>query len=1235
MRIVPLVRGAGRLARTAKEKARSLTSVQSKLKFYYAWYCKHCDVDDKVVLLDSFNGKGVTDSAYAVLQEMMDQGIANDYDIYFASKNPKKDQSFVTGNNLPVQLVDVNSKEYARVLATAGHILTNAAFAAFFIRRPGQICVDVWHGTPLKTLGKQMRLGMQSMFFAQHTFMQSSWLTYPNEFTRDVMMRDYNIDELYTGKVAMVGYPRNSVFMRGADAAIRERYELDKYTTFAYMPTWRGKSTQDVDTTGYVARVKEILAVIDCGLKDDQRMFVNFHPMVASSIVLDSYEHIVPFPADLGTYDFLAQLDVLVTDYSSVLFDFALTRKPVVLFTYDMEDYLSDRGLYFPITDLPFPQFNTVEELVDSFVRGTYTLSDEQLKQFEDDFLKYDSANNARDVVNLLLHDDPGSLEVIDYASNKSKTWTVVNSQPQKTLADINGIFLSSKRDKEVILLDRLGFGPGKSRHVVENYTDDYKFLFVSPDTPRTYAEEAVRHIVPSVKRKYEQRERRRMFGDLPTAAKPRVTRVSGEANTTYSPELSTSLPGGCATDGDTFVVTFDRREYQASKLLLVTENTVRWSRTLTEEELAEGKARLNPLMPLVSPLFKANIGTRARVCLLVEEAATGKTLIADLVGGEGAKREKGTRALTSPLPIAWEKINPLITFDEKGKTGIALIDKSHGSELGAVTILDNGVVTLVLSIKEYLAQAFLMPMVTSVRTPNQRVIELSIRVEAGDYTIAAVELRNRIASSSTSHQFDFEVVPQGDTLRINASMEAQGNVYDGLFWDVFVVVSMSDGMLYDLACYTSDAFRHSLFFRNLQCVLPDGNVIFPYATAATKLAFTHRTLHPSDTLLTRFKEWGAVGAYGLLLPWWYHRRIWLVYEKFCAHAQDNGYAFFEWCMHEAPEAMRKHVFYVIDRDAPEYEKVRQYDRNVVQFMSFRHMLYALAARIYVSPDSVTHLYAWRSKPSVVRRLMGRKPILFLQHGVTALKRVDHLFGVRGSTPMTYFLTTSHAEQDVVTENLGYKVHNAPVLGFSRWDLLNDASNAEQPTILLMPTWRVWLEDVGDEAFLASEYYNAYSAFIQDPRIHALLERANATLEFCIHPKLADQLRHFSGASERVKLIPMGEEPINQLLMKCRALITDYSSVAWDVLYQDKPVVFYQFDQQQYLDEVGSYVDLNNDLPGPVCKDLDTLVQALEALVENHIELSPQNRAIAQRWFDFKDQNNRKRTYDFLVDEGF
>ena len=1235
MNIIPKLRQARMVARKVKNTGTKLLQTPPKLKFYYGYFYKHCKVCQHRMLLESFHGKGISDSTYAVLQEIMDQGIAERYEIFYATDDVARDQPFVDANQLPVKLVDVNSRLYTYVLATARYLLNNSSFPAYFIRRPGQIYVQTWHGTPLKTLGKEMRLGIESMVNVQHNFLQANWLTFPNDFTRDAIMRDYNLDKLYTGDVAMVGYPRNSVFLKEADQDVRTKYQLDGYTTFAYMPTWRGTSNHSVEISTYADAVSAILDEIDSHMTDDQKMFVNFHSMVAASITLGSYEHIFPFPSDIGTYDFLSQIDVLVTDYSSVMFDFALTERPVILFTYDEERYLADRGLYFPLAELPFTQVKTTGELCRCMSDGSYAMSDEQLEDLRKRFLGYDTADNAKQVLSLLQGKIPQDVPIVRFRKNLLHRWNMVDVPVQKTRADLNGIFLSSNKEDDLVLLKRAGFGPVKSAHLYDNYRD-YTFLFYTRTTPRTVVEEFTRRFWKPSFERVERRERLRLVADLDTAPEVRTTCLAGVADSSYSMELEVMLPVAWLVDGQRLYVGLAADGYEPLKLMLVSNYTIRWVRDLSDEERALGCAALDVTAPLIDPVFRANVNTRTKVCLLVRNLESGEQQVATLIPPESVGETSVAKRLSAPIIVSLDAMLALVSRNSAGQTEIPLLDKAHERNIDILPHVNmEGCLSLLFTYEAQGAQEYLHPLVTAATTPGQTTLKLTVRVPKGDYTIRGVEVRNRMATSSTRFATAYRVHERKNDYVVKTSFDPQGRTYDGIYWDLYLLVTERDGSQHDLVCFTSDAYRHSLFFRNLQCKLEDGNVLFPYTAARNKFALCHRPLDPSDTMITKVREWAAFGCYLALLPYWKSRHIWLVYEKFCSLAQDNGYAFFKYCMEDAPEEAKKHIYYVIKSYEPEAQKVASYGRNVVDFMSFRHMLYLLAADIYVGSDARTHLYQWRPKSSVIRKFIGSRDVFFLQHGVTAMKRVDYLFGMRGSNPMTYFLTTSHNEQEIVVNNFGYNLRHAPILGFSRWDLLKDTSNPAHRTILLMPTWRQWLEDVGDETFLASDYYAAYSRLISDERICALLHEAGITLKFFIHPKLSEQLRHFEQQDPSVQLIDMGSAPLNELIMECSALITDYSSVAWDVLYMDKPVLFYQFDQQMYLDEVGSYIDFDTQLPGPICKDLDTLVEALEELIAGGFELNAADKRMADGWFDFKDKHNRKRTYEYLLEEGY
>ena len=202
----------------------------------------------------------------------------------------------------------------------------------------------------------------------------------------------------------------------------------------------------------------------------------------------------------------------------------------------------------------------------------------------------------------------------------------------------------------------------------------------------------------------------------------------------------------------------------------------------------------------------------------------------------------------------------------------------------------------------------------------------------------------------------------------------------------------------------------------------------------------------------------------------------------------------------------------------------------MIPFMSFRHILYSLVANLYIASDSKKHLYTWRAKPNVISNRISKHNILFLQHGVTALKRVHPIFGMKGSSPMTHFTTTSRFEHKIIVENFGYEDGDAPILGFTRWDVLEDTSKPEEKIILAMPTWRSWLEEKSAEVFKASDYYKNYMKLLQSQKLARILKENDVKLIFYIHPKFKDYLSEFNVSGDNIEWIPFGTEPLNEIM---------------------------------------------------------------------------------------------------------
>lgn len=186
----------------------------------------HSKVDANAVLLESFHGKTINDSSLVMAREIL-RLYPRQYKLYFATKHIEEHSRFIEAEGLDVELVTIDTAKYVRILATSGTIISNASLPTYFIRRKEQVYLQTWHGTPLKTLGRKMRFGIESMYNVQHNFVQASYILQPNEFTRKAIMEDYFLEDIYTGKVIMSGYPRNKVFMQQEQSeAVRDALGL-------------------------------------------------------------------------------------------------------------------------------------------------------------------------------------------------------------------------------------------------------------------------------------------------------------------------------------------------------------------------------------------------------------------------------------------------------------------------------------------------------------------------------------------------------------------------------------------------------------------------------------------------------------------------------------------------------------------------------------------------------------------------------------------------------------------------------------------------------------------------------------------------------------------------------------------------------------------------------------------------------------------------------------------------
>ncbi len=520
------------------------------------------------------------------------------------------------------------------------------------------------------------------------------------------------------------------------------------------------------------------------------------------------------------------------------------------------------------------------------------------------------------------------------------------------------------------------------------------------------------------------------------------------------------------------------------------------------------------------------------------------------------------------------------------------------------------------------------------IRTVSLRDGVLGLKIELRDhgFHISRIFIRLRSKTEQIEHDFEFTEKTFGDMIFMDARLDLKPIQMGQFYWDI-KALAVKDGSEREIQLRNYGRWMHRiLYLIQLHYDYPDGNTVYPYKTKSKNIALQYRPKTAEDSWKFIFKEYVALAIY-FLVGWFLKRRkIWLVYEKYSKSAQDNSLYFFEYCMKQLPDKEKNRIYYVIDKQSPDYRYVAPYEKHVIQFLSLKHMVYLMSAQLLISSDTRAHAYAWRSPNSVYRNMLVRKKNVFLQHGVMAFKCCHQGLRKKSFNSSKLFVVSSDVEKQIILDYFGYKEEEILVTGLARWDVLKDKSEGEPRQIILMPTWRTWLEEVSKEVFIASEYYQHYMALLNDPRLMDVLKQYGIKLNFYIHPKFQEYMETFSADPEYVRLIPFGEEPLNELMMKCSMMITDYSSAVWDVFYQGKPVLFYLFDLDLYNEVQGSYIDMETETFGDVSHTPEELVALIAEYAENGFKEKEKYAAMRPSLIKYIDDQNSARTYQGIVD---
>ncbi len=453
------------------------------------WYVHQYEkeqIDPNLVLLESVNGKDLGNNMLRIMIELSQPEYKN-LKLYFScNKNVEGTvQKLLDAYGLrKVRLVTCDSLAYYRFLSQAGYLINDSTFPRRFIKKLGQIYVNTWHGTPLKRMGADVPQGGHVIGNIQRNLFMCDYLCLPNAYTCEIFRDAYHLRGLYQGEYVYAGYPRNQVFFeKERQREVRKNllHVKEEERLYCYMPTWRGAGAvqTEEDKVHQAESLKKYLAEMDQLLTDQEKLMIRLHPFLGPLISCESYKHIFYMPEGLDPYEACAAADCLITDYSSVFYDYACKEDgKIVLFLFEREKYQTERAIYGRIEDLPFPAVETVPELLLE-LRREKNYDD---REFLETYCSYEGADSARRICDLV------------FQGKRDQSKVLIESEPknskQKRLFYVGGLRRTGITSAWINLMDNLDLSA--SDYYVsfqeENLREDPSRLSLIPENVRILA---------------------------------------------------------------------------------------------------------------------------------------------------------------------------------------------------------------------------------------------------------------------------------------------------------------------------------------------------------------------------------------------------------------------------------------------------------------------------------------------------------------------------------------------------------------------------------------------------------------------------------------------------------------------------------------------------------------------------------------------------------------------------
>ena len=388
-------------------------NLYKKLK-YFRYYLLN-KVDEKIIVFESFMGRTYSDSQKALYKEMQKDEYFKDYTFVWAFKNPSDYQAMLNDNTV---VIKYGSKKFYEYMSKAKYWITNSRLPEYLIKKKEQVYIQCWHGTPLKRLGFDIAVeggnALNTMKEIKEKYENDAkrynYMISPSAFCTEKFISAFNLKKLNKENIIVEkGYPRNDFLINHSKEYVenlKNNLGIPKNKkVILYAPTWR--DNQHTSGVGYTYDLNIDFDRLRKKLKNDYVIIFRTHYFIANSFDFEKYKG---FIFDMSNHDDVNDCyvlsDIIITDYSSVFFDYANLKRPMLFYMYDLKEYQGKlRDFYFSLDELPGPIIETQEELENEILNiKTYESKyKEKYKAFNEKFNYLDDGQASKRVIEEII----------------------------------------------------------------------------------------------------------------------------------------------------------------------------------------------------------------------------------------------------------------------------------------------------------------------------------------------------------------------------------------------------------------------------------------------------------------------------------------------------------------------------------------------------------------------------------------------------------------------------------------------------------------------------------------------------------------------------------------------------------------------------------------------------------------------------------------------------------------